>query len=427
MRTAVAGVSLGLLLAGGCGPSAGASSWALTNVSVVDVTNGRAEPDHIVLVEAGRISAVGPAATTSVPETLPVIDGDGRFVVPGLFDMHAHVLGASAERRGPALDRYVDAGVLGLRDLGSPLDAVAPLAAGRAPGSPSVWFAGPVLDVPRAGRPGVFRFVSDASDARQAVAELADGGARFVKVHDWLSRALYLSIAEAARAAGLPLVGHLPAAIEVEDAVAAGQQTIEHLGGTHGVLRACSTASETLRDEAIRLGSSLDKGPAYQRLMSDAYLTPLLDGFDAGRCAALAERLAAAGVAQVPTLVLWRAFVEAEGSPEDRAVRQRLFRTYLEIVGVMHRAGVSVLAGTDEVPGVTVVDELELLVEAGLSTADALRAATVGAADLLDASESHGVIAAGRRADFVLVDADPLVDIQNLRRIRTVVLGGVAR
>jgi imidazolonepropionase-like amidohydrolase len=167
-----------------------------------------------------------------------------------------------------------------------------------------------------------------------------------------------------------------------------------------------------------------DKGPAYQLLMSSAYLTPLLDTFDAGTCEAVAQRLAQAGVWQVPTLVMWRSWANAGGTPDEQMARRRLFDLTRRVVGIMYNAGVPILAGTDEIPGATVQDELELLVDAGLPPAAALRAATSNAAEFLGVSGSYGSVTPGRAADFVLVTGNPIADIRNLRKIRSVVLHG---
>ena len=198
-----------------------------------------------------------------------------------------------------------------------------------------------------------------------------------------------MAIAENARAQGLPLVGHIPAALSVDDAIEAGQKSIEHMGGlTHGVLRGCARTDPQLHDDLLRQAasrvSSDDEFWAPSVIMSSAFLTPLLDAFDPELCAALAGRLAHADVWQAPTLVLWRAWATLatlEGSADDRSARRRLFETYRHMVGI--------LAGTDEIPGVTIHDELELLVSSGLTPAEALRTATVNGADFLGLANSR--------------------------------------
>jgi imidazolonepropionase-like amidohydrolase len=157
------------------------------------------------------------------------------------------------------------------------------------------------------------------------------------------------------------------------------------------------------------------------------------DGFDEERCAVLARKFAQEHVSQVPTLVLFdpvsRGEVDPKAStalatPEDRSARAALFKTQLGIVGIMHTAGVSILPGLDGIPGVGIHDELRLLVAAGLSRAEALRSATVDSAQFLGVSDSHGRIAPGQFADYLVLGANPLLDIANTRQIIGVVLRG---
>ncbi len=399
------------------------SEWVLTNASVVDVTNAVVVPNQTVRIREGRIVAVedGDVAPTS-PDGRRV-DASGAFVVPGLFDMHAHML----RHESPAAD------VIGIRDLGSPLDSVAALQADTASLiRPTVWSSGPILDGPRTQTSDNRIPVEDEQEARQAVSMVARSGAHFIKVHDWLSRPAYRAITESAAARGLPVVGHVPAAMTVHESIEAGQRSIEHLGGlTHGVLRGCTSADlrlhdQLLRQAAVRVGSD-EEFWAPDVIMGSAFLAPLLDAFDSAACAALARLMAQADVWQVPTLVLWRAWADVTalpGTSEDRRVRRRLFDMYRRIVRIMHESGVPILAGTDEIAEASIHDELGLLVEAGLTPAEVLRAATIRSAEFLGVDDLYGSIAPGRVANFILVEGNPLIDTNNLRRIRSVVLRG---
>ena len=403
------------------------SEWVLANASVVDVINGSVVPSQTVHIRAGRIVAVEDSDVTVMSPDVRRVDASGAFVVPGLFDMHAHVL----RHESPA--GYVATGAIGVRDLGSPVGAISALEADEALRiRPTIWSSGPILDGPRTQISDNRVVVRGEEEARHAVSTIVRSGAHFIKVHDWLSRPAYLAIAETAQARGLPLVGHLPAAVTIDEAIAAEQRSIEHLGGlTHGVLQGCTRTNlqwhqEALGQAAVRVGSDQEFW-APEVIMGTAFLTPLLDGFDAELCADLAERLARAEVWQVPTLVLWQAWADSTtipGSLEDRRTRRRLFDAYRHIVKIMHDAGVPVLAGVDEIAGATIQDELELLVHAGLTPTEALRAATIRSAEFLEVDDSYGSIAPGRAADFLLIEGDPLIDIANVRRIRSVVLRG---
>ena len=405
-------------------------SSALTHAAVVDVVAGKVVTQQTIYIRDGRIASIGSTDKIRIPANTRLVDASGLFVLPGLFNMHTHLFGTDGTKvlRPPPFKKYISTGVLGIRDLGSPLDDIIAVAKDRrSAGQPAIWFSGPIIDAPRAPNPGsfLFRYVNSEDEARNAVMDLAQSGIQFIKVHDWLPRARYLSIAQSARTQHLPLVGHVPAAVSIDDAIGAGQKSVEHLGGlTHAVLRGCSRTDDQLQKELLLRGSQENKGPAYELVMSSAYITPLLDAFDVNRCTALISRLARARVWQVPTLVLWQLWATAPlpGSDEDKSARQRLFDRYLQIVGEMYRAGVPLLAGTDEI--LTIEDELELLVRAGLSPAAALKTATTSAANFLGVQGTYGSIAQGHVANLILVEGNPLVDIRSLRHIKSVVLRG---
>ncbi len=408
--------------------------WALTHVTVIDVIEGRSRSNQTIHVAGDRIIAVGPADSLALPATIRRVEAVGTFVIPGLYDMHTHLIPTEAgdPPTDVALRSYVRTGVLGLRDVGAPLDSILRLS--RSLGAdtvprPRLWFAGPVLDGPRRITSSDRIIVTDTTEARRVVDRLATAGVQFIKVHDWLSPRVYAAITREARTVGLPVVGHIPAAVTADDVIEAGQRSVEHLGGlTHGVLRGCARGDQAKHLEVLTLGRD-NQFAAYRLAVSRAYLQPLLDGFDPAECAALAKRFAERRVAQVPTLVLFRKWAQRPDSElivwhTDRAILEQLLATQLRVVGLMNQAGVQILAGVDNTAGVTVQDEIALLVEGGLSTAAALRAGTIAPAEFLGVTDSMGTVAAGRVADFVVLEADPLIDINNTRRIHAVVVRG---
>ena len=284
------------------------SSWALTHASIIDVAAGKVINQQTVYIRNGQIVVVGATEKIQIPPSVRRVDAAGLFILPGLFNMHTHMFGAGGLRT-PPLKKYVAAGVLGVRDLGSPLEDISAIAKDRTSAiQPAIWFSGPIIDAARAPNPSsyIFRYVNTDEEARTAVLSLAQRGVDFIKVHDWLPRTIYLAIAESARNQNLPLVGHVPAAVSIDDAIVSGQKSIEHLGGlTHAVLRGCSQTDTKLQQELLLRGSKEEKGPAYQLVMSSEYITPMLNVVNWSRCAALVNRLARAKVWQVPTLVLW--------------------------------------------------------------------------------------------------------------------------
>ena len=298
---------------------------------------------------------------------------------------------------------------------------------GDASAAPRIWYVGPTLNAPSTLSVPIHASVADRSAVTAIVDRIAAAGGTAVKIHDRLSRETYTQIAEAARARRLPVVGHIPALVPIEDVIKERQRSVEHLGGlTHGILLACS------RDSAARqrLAAALvpeDFARLVRVSMSAEHLTPLLDGFDAAQCTAVARRLREAEVWQVPTLVLWKAWATSgPGSPrvsaDQFAAWQRLNRTMIDITRILHAERVPIMTGTDNIQSIH--DELAALVDAGFTPLEALRAATVEPARFLNTAAVSGLVKPGFQADVVLLKGNPLVDIGNTRRVAGVVLRG---
>lgn len=439
-----------LLLALLCGCAAGRgtdAAIAIEHVTVIDGTGAPARADQTVVVAGERIVAVGPAASTPVPRGARRIDGRGRWLIPGLWDMHVHAFAVDfAAWTGPLLLAH---GVTGARDMGFFVDSArhwrGEVAAGRVQGPRLV--VGGRLDGPANRAPWVAR-AATADEARRAVDSLHAAGADFIKVYSALPRDAWQGAAEEARRRGIPLAGHVPYAVGVAEAARAGQRSIEH---QDDLLRACSAEDEGMRRELLAMPA--DAPPARQLALVRDHAARIRGGYDAARCGALTAALAEAGTWMTPTLVVyqpylargdtavmhpsasryvpaalaaeWRARLERAG-PGDTAT----VGAYVSLArtGELHRAGVPLLAGTDAplaylLPGLSLHDELALLVRAGLTPLQAIRAATGEAAAYLGA-DSLGVVAPGKLADLVLLEADPLADIRHTRRIHTVVARG---
>ena len=243
----------------------------------------------------------------------------------------------------------------------------------------------------------------------------------------------YRALADRARRRGLPLVGHLPVAIAAVDAALAGQRSIEHFGSArfHGLLLAASSAEGPLARRVRRLLDAAREGDAAAdaQLFRADLTRPLADSFSPQKAAALFRTFADRDTAQVPTLVALRSVWDAQAdsmTAQGRRAADRVWDRYREMVRLMRDAGVPILAGTDQAPdGASLHRELELLVEAGLSPPEAITAATSRATAFLGLIDEVGTIEAGKRADLVLLDGDPLADIANTRRVAAVVVGGV--
>jgi cytosine/adenosine deaminase-related metal-dependent hydrolase len=437
---------------------------AITHVTVVDVNGGPPRHDMTVVVTGDRITTVGRSARVRVPRGARVVDGAGRFLIPGLWDMHAHV----DDQGGWVFPLYVANGITGLRDMGSHIDRIGEWRAAWRRGDlvPRVVAAGPIVtglvDDPD---PRLVR-VADSAGAERAVDSLVARGVDFVKVHDWLTEPAYAGVIAAARRHRIAAAGHVPVAVHPLQAAAAGQRSIEHQLSAWAdyLVYASSRESTFVRRARALIGRPFDPG----RLIG-GWPTPELDsltsGFDTSKADSLARAMARAGVWHTPTLHVFstiyllppdsaaalrsprlryvpRSFRaafpamlgDAAQLARDRArlaARSRMRDLHADMVRRLHRAGVPLLAGTDAVPmypltvpGFTLHDELLALVRAGVPPAAALRAATLEPAHYLGAADSLGTVEAGKVADLVLLDGNPLVDIRNTSRIAAIVLRG---
>jgi hypothetical protein len=426
----VAAALLATLLAASARPA-----LAIEDVAIVDVARGRTLPHRTVVVEDGRITAVARAGRAAVPTGAVRIDGRGRTLVPGLVDLHVHLFNNSSGRppNDWALPLFVAHGVTGVREMNARPENAPVLARWRAGLEAGTLVAPRVLSVAMPVRGPV-----DAVDANLAAAT----GATAIKVFSPVPADQFAATLEAARARGLPVVGHTPATVPLLEGARRGLATNEHLMQAY---EACSTREVAVIAERAA-SADVEATVATQE-------PAVLAAFDARRCRAVARALARTGEPQVPTLILdaaprdgryaahplWPALREDEQArwrrnldpmtDADRALERRRGEVSRRIVRIFRDAGVPLLAGTDapmpeDYPGLSLHEELAQLVAAGLTPAEALRAATLGNARALGLDGELGSIAAGRRADLVLLDADPLRDIANTRRIHAVVLDG---
>jgi imidazolonepropionase-like amidohydrolase len=434
---------------------AGAESLAITHVTLIDATGRPAQPDMTVIVAGDRIAAVDRSEKVKVPKDARVIDGKGKFLIPGLWDMHVH--GAADSRAAQSYPLYLANGVLGVREMFGPPDAHAWRAqhASSDQPSPTVFLASPIVDGPKpAWRSSIA--AANEGQGREAVVRQKERGADFIKVYDLLPRNVYFAIAAEAHERGIPFVGHVPFSVTVEEASDAGQKSIEHLTG---VAPGCSAQEEALFAEAhSRLDRFNDQGEdGFDRhRLREQVDARAFETYNESKAQSLFARFVKNGTWQCPTLTVLRSVSSMDdpqflndarlkyvpkstGSAwglafkdlkaEDWAVRRSLFRGEMELVGRMHRAGVNILAGTDTMnpysfAGFSLHDELALLVEAGLPPMAAIQAATSNAARFMGQLDRRGTIEAGKIADLVLLEKDPLADIHNTHSVQAIVLSG---
>jgi len=425
----------------------------LTNVTIIDGTGAPARPGMTVVIKGDRIASVGKTGTVRGPKGAEVVDASGKFLIPGLWDMHVHF--RETERSFPL---FLANGVLGVRNMGGIGDDVIrwreEVASGRLLG-PRIVACGPIVDGPPPTSAEHARSVATAAEGRKAVADLEREGADFIKVYDGIPREAYFAIADEAKKRRFPFAGHIPTAVTVREASDAGQESMEHLGG---ILEGCSTIEDELRNQVDPPIPEGEFAEFPRRIAKRG--ERLLSTYSQPKAAELFARLARNDTWQVPTLVVQHTWTfiddlsrvpdprltyippsEAEWwsptknflfryrTPEFIAFRKKVFPKQLEIVGAMHRAGVPFMAGTDvsypySFPGFSLHDELALFVQAGFTPMEALLSATRNPAKYLGASKVLGTVERGKFADLVLLDANPLDDIKNTRRIDAVVVNG---
>jgi imidazolonepropionase-like amidohydrolase len=435
------------------GQEPAASVLAFTHVNVIDMTGAPLKKDMTVVITGERITKIGKTSRVQIPRVAKVIDATGQFLIPGLWDMHAHFTETS--RTFPML---IANGVLGVRNLGGKAEDLfrwrEEVTNGTLVG-PRIVACGPIVDGPQIAASGPAVGVGTPEEGREVVRKLKREGADFIKVYDRLPRETYFAIIEEAKKLGIPVVGHVPLAVTTIEASDAGQRSIEHLGT---ILQDSSSITKELRNwkgEPVKDGdySAIPRNIA-------ARGTRMLETYDPTKAQQVFQYLRKNRTWQVPTLVTKRSlaliddivqkndqrlkfipsdllkrwspkenFLLRYRTPEYIAYNKRLFKKEMELVGAMHRAGVPFMTGTDlSIPyvfaGFSVHEEMALLVEAGFTPMAALQAATRNPAEFLGEQDSIGTITRGKLANLVLLAADPLRDIHNSQRINGVVLKG---
>lgn len=415
---------------------------AIVDVTVIDVAHARSMQSRTVVVDDGRIVAIGLAHDVRIPAHALRVDGRGRFLIPGLVDMHVHFFNLFSKRppNDWSFPLYVANGVTAVREMCGDVESMAWIKRWR-----KALDAGEMA-MPRILAAGIAVFGNSPADAARDVAAAAAAGADFIKVFSEVPTTHWRAIIGAAKEHGVPVAGHVPAAVSLLASAKAGQRSSEHLMQAY---EACSSI------QADVVGARRGLSGAALVARRDAQEARVLAAFDAGICRRMAHAVFATGQVQVPTLVLanedsldrqamisdprWRYLradervrwlrAQAAYTAADAALARKGWPVAHRIVAAMHAANVPILAGTDApmpgvYPGFSLHEEMALLVEAGLTPREALRAATLAPAEYLGIAATSGSIDIGKRADLVLLDADPTRDIRNTRRIQAVLLDG---
>ena len=440
-------LGLALLLAS-CPASAQKPATAdllvLNNVTVVDVRTGKLLPDQTVVLERNHIYSVGPSKSAKYPRNADSVNCKGGYLMPGLWDMHVHLAFGEwfPDGKDISLPLFVANGVTSVRDMGSDLDVVQDwrneIEAGRMIG-PRIFTSGPMLDGPKPRFPSSIA-IATAEDGRRAVNNLKERGADFIKLQSLIPREAVLAIADEAKKQEIAFEGHVPDAMRASEMSEAGMKSFEHLIGVF-------EGSSRAEDDFLKGGKTEGK---------------FLATYDETRAASLAALLAKNHTWQCPTLVwerggnlldindlsgdtrikyvpgpwkskTWKRFTDeiTQGyGTDDVATRKNFIEKELEVVQLLHKAGVEFLAGTDTpagvhiFPGFSLHEELQRFVAAGFTPLEALQTATLNPARFFGMQEQLGTIEEGKLADLVLLSANPLEDISNTQKVAGVFVNG---
>jgi hypothetical protein len=518
-------------------------SLVFDHVTVIDASGSRPQPDMTVVITGNRITALDTTGKVKIPKDAQVVDASGKFLIPGLWDMHTHVQdgfpGAGEEKSlSPFFKLYLANGVTGIRDMGGRhLDWFVRMRQEVADGKrlgPRLVTAGQALDGPHA-TDSIKLPLGDTTMARQIVRGQKQRGADFVKIYERLPREVYFVVADECKKQGIPFAGHVPVGVSAAEASEAGQSSIEHFGGGR-IREVCyvfeteSTASPatdpdpqmtaklqevlasfwngkhnpelltpalnawleseagkailktmaaeqgellslTFRKQTMKNGARVIHCKAVFEKKTRFYKFPIAadgkidwigdepDIYSKAKASELFAHFKTNGAWQCPTLTALRAFRRADPNVMNDARlkyvspwlqmmmhpqndsryknwtalefewAKQIYQLDSALIRKMKDAGVEFLAGTDSIldfcfPGFSLHDELALLVEAGLMPMEALQAATRNPAKFLNMADSLGTVEKGKIADLILLEANPLDDIHNTKKIAAVVRNG---
>jgi imidazolonepropionase-like amidohydrolase len=397
--------------------SSDAGRIALTDVTVVPMDRDTVIPNQTVLVEDGRIAWIEDAATAVVPAAAERLDGTGRYLMPGLIDMHAHLMTEAGAEHDLILE--LAAGVTTVRIMwGSEGDLRwrDQIGDGAMLG-PSLFVASPGLEGNPPYWPGSVVVESDA-EARDAVRSMHAAGYDFLKVYNRLQLAPYLAILDEADAVGLRVVGHVPQALTADFAIDSGQHSIEHF--SRYAAEVTTTGGWTGEIDGSRLAALIDR-----LRLAGTWSCPTLT-------VQVRKQSQVAGIKANPLYALvsepMREWLDSNLTQPSAADRTAEDATRRKLLKELDDAGIPVLVGTDTgvlyvLPGFSIHEELQAFAEAGLTPYRVLRAATISAAAALDRSD-RGAVVAGMRADLLLLDSNPLTDVGNVNRRVGVMVNG---
>ena len=409
-------------------PGRRTGTFAFVGATVIDVTGKPPIPNATVITSGGKITAVGPGSEVKVPADAQRIDVTGKYIIPGLWDMHAHY---EQVEWGPI---YLAAGVTTVRDVGNEFDFIQQVRdavdSGKALG-PHMLNAG-IVDGDGPYAIGIQR-VNSPDDAEKWITKYHDAGFEQIKIYSSVKEANVKAICTDAHKDGMTVTGHIPIGMNAYQGVNDGMDMINHISYIADLLLAKDYDPKKVKGlDRLKIMAAVDVN-SEQGKQAVAFLAehktvidPTVALFELQfRSAGEPAEQIEPGIARVaPEL---REQLVSGGMPEQAApLAKESFQHLLEIIEALHKAGVPIVAGTDQtVPGFSVYREIELYQKAGFTPLEALQAATIVPARAMKVDADSGSIEVGKRADLDVLDANPLENIHNVRTVRTVVANGV--
>ena len=435
----------------------------IENITLIDAKNGT-RTNQTVSIQNGVIQSIGSAKLDM--EDSQIINGEGKYLIPGLWDAHVHLTFIPEIDHETHFKLYLKNGVTSIRDTGAILSKLQPslnFIEENPNTTPRLFYAGPLIDgadrVYKGMEPG-FPNLSIGIDETSNIPEVVDGlvkeGVTFLKSYEMLTRETYLELLKVAGQNGLRVTGHVPLSIDLEEAIEAGLGGMQHVRNMD--LACAKDADNLLDDRQVSLENEASiAGSALRTHIHSSQRYYAIDNTDDERCLRIIMKLSEYGVFQTPTLTIntfdsrrfyadpkWRETYQdlpeaaennwMQGSLKlaniDVTENAKKFDAWsLSLVNKMHQEGVKIIAGTDTpigylTPGYSLHKELELLSEAGLSNMDVLRSATITPAEFFGMENQMGTIEVGKLADLVILDKNPLMSISNTQSIHRVIVKG---
>jgi imidazolonepropionase-like amidohydrolase len=403
-----------------------ADTIAVTGGTLIDGTGAAPIADAVVVIHNGRIVAAGPSAKVKIPQQANIVDAKGKFILPGLWDMHAHF---EQVEWGPI---YLAAGVTTVRDCGNEFEFITAVrdavAQGRGLG-PRILAAG-IVDGTGPLALGVQR-VDTPEQAKEWVDRYHAAGFQQMKIYSSVKLENLKAVTDEAHRLGMTVTGHVPEGLNAFQTIAAGQDQINHISFIADIMHAPFPADMNRLDRGKALANLDLESPEAKKALAflkdhRTVVDPTMAVFEFFTISTAKPPASfEPGVNKVaPELA--EQLTDVEPPSEHSALGEQIFEKELAIVGALHRAGIPVVAGTDQtVPGYSLHREIELYVQAGLTPMEAIQAATIVPARAMKLDKETGTVEKGKRADLILINGDPLADIHNTRNVESVITNGV--